>query len=496
MSKHNILAKKIKKHFLSINNTIESYFDNLRYFIINFKKYKFSTNNKLILVLGVLTISTLTYFLIPTFYNKNEIKTEIKNQIFKKYKLEIKFNESLNYGLLPKPHFQTKNLSIIKDKREIANVKNMKMFLSINNFFSFKKTNLKDLIFKKTDFNIYKNDFSFFVDLVKTEPNENKIIFKDSNIFFKDKEDEVLFINKAKKIEFFYDSNNLQNIMMSKNEIFNIPFKFIVKNDKFNKLVNSTFDSSKIRLNINNEIDYNNDNLTGLFDILFVNKNTSLSYTIKKESLVFNSDESGNDYNGVIEFKPFYLLANFNYDGLSTKNLFNDDSIAVDLIKSEIIKNRNLNTNINLNVKNITNIDELNNLNLKLAIEQGELVFSESNIMWKEAIKITLNESLLNYDNDQIDLVGRVIFDFKNIDNFYRTFQIKKNDRKAIKQIQIDFVYNFNKKEISFDNVKIDNDADTNLQEFLDRFNSSKNRVFNKITFKNFINNFFSIYAG
>ena len=271
---------------------------------------------------------------------------------------------------------------------------------------------------------------------------------------------------------------------------------FIVKNDKFNKLVNSTFDSSKIRLNINNEIDYNNDNLTGLFEILFVNKNTSLSYTIKKESLVFNSDESGNDYNGVIEFKPFYLLANFNYDGLSTKNLFNDDSIAVDLIKSEIIKNRNLNTNINLNVKNITNIDELNNLNLKLAIEQGELVFSESNIMWKEAIKITLNESLLNYDNDQIDLVGRVIFDFKNIDNFYRTFQIKKNDRKAIKQIQIDFVYNFNKKEISFDNVKIDNDADTNLQEFLDRFNSSKNRVFNKITFKNFINNFFSIYAG
>ena len=60
-------------------------------------------------------------------------------------------------------------------------------------------------------------------------------------------------------------------MVMSKNEIFNIPFKFIVKNDKFNKLVNSTFDSSKIRLNINNEIDYNNDNLTGLFDILFLN---------------------------------------------------------------------------------------------------------------------------------------------------------------------------------------------------------------------------------
>lgn len=493
MSKDNILAKKIKKHFISINNTIESYFNNLRYFILNFKKHKFSTNNKVILVLGVLTISTLTYFLIPTFYNKNEIKSEIKNQIFKKYNLKIKFNESLNYGLLPKPHFHTKNLSIIRDKREIANVNNMKMFISINNFFSFKKTNLKDLIFKKTDFNIYKEDISFFVDLLKTEPNANKIIFKDSNIFFKDKEDEVLFINKTKKIEFFYDSKNLKNVLISKNEIFKIPFKFSVKNDKFNKTIYSTFDSSKIRLNISNEIDYNND-LSGLLDILFVNKNTSLNYKIKKDSLVFNSEKSNNDYNGIIEFKPFYLLANFNYDGLSTKNLFNDDSIFVDLIKSEIIKNRNLNTNINFSIKNITNIDELNNLNLQLAIEQGELVFSNSSIMWKEAIKITLNESLLNYDDDQINLVGRVIFDFKNIDNFYRTFQIKKNDRKSIKQIQIDFVYNFNNKEISFDNVKIDNEAYTNLQDFLDEFNSGKNRIFNKITFKNFINNFFKNY--
>ena len=495
MSKDNILAKKIKKHFLSTNNTIESYFNSLRYFILNFKKHKFSTNNKVILVLGVLTISTLTYFLIPTFYNKNQIKSEIKNQILKKYNLEIKFNESLNYGLLPKPHFHTKKLSIIRDKREIANVNNMKMFISINNFFSFKKTNLKDLIFKKTDFNIYKEDISFFTDLLKTEPNANKIIFKDSNIFFKDKEDEVLFINKTKKIEFFYDSKNLKNVLISKNEIFKIPFKFSVKNDKFNKTIYSTFDSSKIRLNISNEIDYNND-LSGLLDILFVNKNTSLNYKIKKDSLVFNSEKSNNDYNGVIEFKPFYLLANFNYDGLSTKNLFNDDSIFIDLIKSEIVKNRNLNTNINLNIKNITNIDELNNLNLKLAIEQGELVFSNSSILWKEAIKITLNESLLNYDDDQINLVGRVVFDFKNIDNFYRTFQIKKNDRKSIKQIQIDFVYNFNKKEISFDNVKVDNEAYTNLQDFLDEFNSGKNRVFNKITFKNFINDFFSIYAG
>ena len=191
MSKHNILYQKIKKQFLSINDLIESYFNSLRQFIQNFKKSKFSTNNKLFFVFGVTLILILIYFLIPTFYNKNLIQLEIKNQIFKKYKIEIKFNDEIKYGLLPKPHFVAKNLSIIRSDREIGNSKNVKMFISIDKFFSTNKFNLKNLIFKNTDFMVYKKDLSFFKDLMKTEPNENKIIFKKSNIFFKDSNDEL-----------------------------------------------------------------------------------------------------------------------------------------------------------------------------------------------------------------------------------------------------------------------------------------------------------------
>ena len=54
-------------------------------------------------------------------------------------------------------------------------------------------------MFKKTEFNVYKDDLVFFRDLLKTEPSENKIIFKNSNIFLKDSFDETLFINKIKK---------------------------------------------------------------------------------------------------------------------------------------------------------------------------------------------------------------------------------------------------------------------------------------------------------
>jgi len=496
MSKHNIFAKKLKKQFLSINDLIESYFNRLRLFVLNFKKSKFGTNNKVILISGILVVLIICYFLIPSFYNKNQIQEEIKNQISKKYDIEIKFNDQIRYGLLPKPHFHAKKLAIIKNDREIANIKNTKIFISKNNFFTIENMEIKDLVFKNADFNIYKKDVIFFRDLLTTQPNENKIIFKNCKIFFKSKDDQVLFINKIKKGEFYYDSNSLENILVSKNEIFKVPFKLKIKNDKFNKEILSSFDSNKIRLKIENKINYEKSDLEGLFELMFVNKGTSFSYLVKKDSLIFNSKNTNNIYNGNIDFKPFYFTSNFNYDGLSTKNLFNENSIFIDFLKTDILRNKNLNADINLKVKDITNIDELNNLILKTNIKQGDIDFSGSNINWRESLKISLNDSLLVQENNEINLIGKFIFDFIDINNFYRTFQIRKDLRKNINQIQIDFVYNYNKKEISFDNAKIDNKSNSKIQKFLDDFNKRENRILNKITFKQFINNFFKTYAG
>ena len=67
------------------------------------------------------------------------------------------------------------------------------------------------------------------------EPNENNISFKKSNLFFRNKNDELLFINKVDNSKFYYDAKNLKNVLHARNEIFNVPFKLIVKNDKFEK---------------------------------------------------------------------------------------------------------------------------------------------------------------------------------------------------------------------------------------------------------------------
>ena len=78
----------------------------------------------------------------------------------------------------------------------------------------------------------------------------------------------------------------------------------------------------------------------------------------------------------------------------------------------------------------------------------------------------------------------------------YRSFQIKKNYRKELKKIELDLVYNFDLNEIKFDNPRVDGELNVKLENYIQNFNSSKKTSFNKITFKNFINNFFNAYAG
>ena len=76
--------------------------------------------------------------------------------------------------------------------------------------------------------------------------------------------------------------------------------------------------------------------------------------------------------------------------------------------------------------------------------------------MWKDDLHIILKDGLLNYVEDEISLIGKIIINAKNIEDFYKSLPLKKIYRKDIKEIQLDFVYNFNKNKFKFDNIKID----------------------------------------
>ena len=184
----------------------------------------------------------------------------------------------------------------------------------------------------------------------------------------------MLFLDKVKNGKFYYDATYLENVLEAKSEIFNIPYKLEIRNNEYKKELLINFNAKKIRLDIENIINYSEKIKNGVIDLSFVNKKKSLNYKIKKNSINFSSEDE-KTLIGFLDFKPFYLKANLNYDGLSTKNLFQDDSLLVELIKSEIFNNQNLNVNINLAINDITNIDELNNLDLLINLEQGDITF-------------------------------------------------------------------------------------------------------------------------
>jgi len=502
MRKQNLSFKKIRKQILSINDFIESFFNKLSFFIINIKKFRYRQkivttlkNNRVFLAIITIVILTIAYFLIPTAYNKSLIQTKIKNQIFQKYQISVKFNNKINYGLLPKPHFISKNLSIFNNKKKIADVKNLKIFIGFNNFFKINQIEIKDLILNKTDFNIQKNDLNFFLNLLKIEPNRDKVIIKNSNIFFKNKNDEVLFINQIKEGSFYFDFKNLKNVFKSKNKVFNVPYKLQIKNDKLNKEFLTIFNANKLKLKFENVINYNKQNLDGLFKINFKNKNNLLNYQIKKNSLDFSLKDTNKNYEGLVEFKPFYFESNIIYQNLTLKDLFKNP-FFIEIIKSQILNNYNLNAKINFNVKKIYDLDRFTDLFLKLKIEEGILNLSDSRITWKESLNMYLEEGLFNYEKNKINFNGRMIINIKDNNDFYNFFQINKKYRKNLKKIELDFNYDLTQKKVTFDNLKINNKSNLKLEKFISNFNSNDEKFFNRITFKSFVNKIFVVYFG
>ena len=111
-------------------------------------------------------------------------------------------------------------------------------------------------------------------------------------------------------------------------------------------------------------------------------------------------------------------------------------------------------------------------------------------------MKVLFLDAFLNFDQEKINLNGRTSFEVKNEDEFYKFFQIKKELRKNIDKIELDFNYDFNEEKITFDNLRIDNKSNKKIEEIVSNFNSSNKKFFNKITFKNFVNDILTAYFG
>ena len=134
MSKTNLIVKYLKNISKFINSLLEKNLNKL-----NFKNISFLfKNNKIILTFVALFVIFISYLLLPTFYKQNDISNLLKKDLQNKFDLDFKFSEHIKYNFFPKPHFKITNSTISDGQSEISKIDELKIFISLNNFFHLK----------------------------------------------------------------------------------------------------------------------------------------------------------------------------------------------------------------------------------------------------------------------------------------------------------------------------------------------------------------------
>ena len=119
--------------------------------------------------------------------------------------------------LIPLLLLPSYKMLVIKDK--------IKIILSV-------RQKLKLFWYFFLNFNLNSKNYNFVLDLLKNDFSDSNFTIKNSNIFFRDDKNEVLFINNIKKIVYYFNVKEKQNIFIAENEIFNIPYKIELQDKK------------------------------------------------------------------------------------------------------------------------------------------------------------------------------------------------------------------------------------------------------------------------
>ncbi len=496
MSKHNYFVIFLKKINLSINNLLKKYLNRLKFqnlLII-------SRSNKVFLTFVALTILFLSYLSIPHTYDKGEISKELENQLKDKFNLNFVFKEDFQYKFFPRPHFIITDSFIIEKQKEISQIKELSIYVSLDNLFSKKNMIIKDVIIENANFNLNNQNYNFFINLLDANLLENNIKIKNSNVFFRNNDEEVLFINKIKKINLYYDIHELRNNFYSDNEIFNISYSLNTHKVKDKKKLYSKINFNLLKLQIQNQIDYSKTNHKGLVNFIYDKDKSEANYQWDKNSFSFNwfdkLSKSNFNYKGHVNFNPFYSNLEGDTNKINLVHLFKFNSLTMQIFKSEILNNKNLNIDLSIKSKKIDNYENFINILMNLNIKKGLIDFDKTKFSWKKNIDFEISDSLIYVNENQLMLDCKITAKIIKYNEIYKFLQTPKNLRPELNKIEFNFSYNFDQQEVNFDEIKINDKYNKKVNDILNQMSLKKDKLQNKIYFKNIMKKTIMAYAG
>jgi hypothetical protein len=496
MSKRNYFVIFLKKINLSINNLLKKNLNKLN--LINLSDIIHS--NKVFLTFFTLIILFLSYLSIPHTFNKEEIQKELENQLINKFSLNFVFSKKINYKFFPRPHFIVEDTSILDNEIEISTIKKLYIFVSLDNLLSLKNISVRDIVLENTNFNFNKKNSSFFIKLLDQKFNEKSFTIINSKVFFHNDNQEVLFINKILEMKYFYDPKELKNVMISENEIFNIPYSFnSYKNEIKNKIF-SKLNLNPLKLQIENELNYSDIQKKGQVYFTYNKNKSKASYEWNGDNFNFELSDDLIDpkffYKGNINFNPFYSNFFGNIEKLNLSNIFQPSSISSQLFKTEIFNNKTLNIDLSIKAKKIAQIQNIIDIILNFKVQEGLIDIDYTKFSWNNYADFKILDSLLYIHNNQLILDGTLSIDIKNYDEIYKFLQISKNLRPQLEKIEFNFLYNFDQQMIDFNDIKINNNTNKQVENILKKLILKDTKLQNKFYFKKMMKKVMKAYVG
>ena len=272
-------------------------------------------------------------------------------------------------------------------------------------------------------------------------------------------------------------------------KIFNVPLNLDVVHDINENRIITEIDLLPLRLNIKGDSNYDKERIDGQLDISVINKNKKISYVLKDNSLKFNTRDK--EIVWIINIKPFYLLSTLNLKNIGLNEFLDNNSILINLLKSEILNNKNLNGKLSVIVDGLNDLKKINKIKFDIQFEEGLVFISNLNFIFKDSVIFDFNDVSVIIDENKLKFAGDIVLEFKDIQNFYNHFQIIRNYRKNIDKISSNFVFNFDEELFEFDELKIGGIDKKISDKYLNKFNTEKKDLLNKITFRNIIRDFF-----
>ena len=337
ISFRNSIIKKIKSFFSSIEIKnfiikqlrlirIPQEIKKLLFFFIRLEfmqniKFNTSVFSRYLISLIVLLFSYLFYLSIPVFYNYGDLQKDITKKLLKEFNLNAALSANITYKILPSPNFEISNviLSTDSDKKfnEFAQIKKLKIYVSIQKLYSQKELEIKKIIFLETNLNINKNSFYYINDFFRKKSSSKKIIIKKSKIFFRESVDknDTIALSSIQKSKIFYDEKENSNKIIIDGSIFNTQYNLnFLRSIANQNLTNFKINFKQLNAKINNEFLKSSEksiNSEGIVSINFSGYENTINYEINNEFILFSSDETSISdqrifLNGKVNTSPFY----------------------------------------------------------------------------------------------------------------------------------------------------------------------------------------------